>query len=579
MSRIDILAGHVKAPAQTESKCGCGPKGLMGDIEDLAATSDAPCCSSGVDPTPLPEAAKSILMASSCAAAPIVGDTSPSSASPNFKVRSWDTPTTRGIKPIRTAAEFRASLRGRNYLLYNMGEKVPEFCDEPVFEAGINAMVATYELGDEDPSIAMASSKISGVKHSRFSHITESVEDVVAQNTMQRKLGQRTGTCFQRCVGMDAMNATFSTTYDIDQASGTDYHKRFVEFVKEIQTQNLVVSGAMTDPKGNRDKGPAGQEDPDMFVRVVGRTAKGVIIRGCKVHQTGTLNSHWMLVMPGQRLSPKEKDYGICVALPTDADGITYIHGRQPADLRAHFQSDNKIDLGNAKYAGQEVVVVFDDVFCPFSHVFMDGEIDYVSPLVERFTNYHRRSYICKAGLGDVLLGAAATMAEYNGAAKASHVKDKLVEMAYLNENIAGTALAASHKSVKEPAGNYVPDAMFANVCKHNVTRFPYLTARIAQDLAGGLLVTLPHDKDFNHPVTGPLLEKYLKGAPGTTVENRRRMLRLIENMTMGRNCVGYMAESMHGAGSPQAQRVIIQRLMDPKKKMEFAKKIAGITK
>jgi 4-hydroxybutyryl-CoA dehydratase/vinylacetyl-CoA-Delta-isomerase len=460
-----------------------------------------------------------------------------------------------------------------------MGEKVKEFMDEPIFQAGINAMAATYEIADEDPSIATTSSKISGVTHSRFSHITESVEDVVAQNIMQRKLGQRTGTCFQRCVGMDALNATFSTTFDIDKALGTDYHQRFKQFAKDVQTQNLVVGGAMTDPKGNRDKGPAGQDDPDMFVHVVGRTAKGVVIRGCKVHQTGTLNSHWMLVMPGQRLSAKEKDYGVCVALPTDAEGITYIHGRQPADLRAHFENDNEIDLGNAKFGGQEVVVVFDDVFCPFSHVFMDGEIDYVSPLVERFTNYHRRSYICKAGLGDVLLGAAATMAEYNGAAKASHVKDKLVEMAYLNENIAGTALAASHQSVKEPAGNFVPDAMFANVCKHNVTRFPYLTARIAQDLAGGLLVTLPHSKDFDHPVTGPLLNKYLTGAPGTTVENRRRMLRLIENMTMGRNCVGYMAESMHGAGSPQAQRVMIQRLMEPKKKMEFAKAIAGITK
>jgi len=542
----------------------------MGDIEDLSATSDAPCCSSGVDAVPLPAQARNILISSQCAATPEAA---------SFQVRSWDTPTTRGLKPIRNAADFRASLRGRNYNLYNMGEKATEFCDMPIFAAGINAMVATYEIGDEQPETAMASSKISGVQHSRFSHITESVADVVAQNTMQRKLGQRTGTCFQRCVGMDALNASFSTTYDIDKKMGTNYHERFLAFVKDVQTQNLVVGGAMTDPKGNRDKGPAGQEDPDMFVRVVGRTDKGVVIRGCKVHQTGTLNSHWMLVMPGQRLSPQESEYAILAALPTDAPGITYIHGRQPGDLRAHFESENEIDLGNAKFAGQEVVIVFDDVFCAFSHVFMDGEIDFVSPLVERFTNYHRRSYICKAGLGDVLLGAAATMAEYNGAAKASHVKDKLVEMAYLNENIAGTALAASHLSKQEPAGNFVPDAMFANVCKHNVTRFPYLTARIAQDLAGGLLVTLPHDRDFNHPVTGPLLEKYLKGAPGTTVENRRRMLRLIENMTMGRNCVGYMAESMHGAGSPQAQRVIIQRLMEPKVKMGFAKAIAGITK
>ena len=78
-----------------------------------------------------------------------------------------------------------------------------------------------------------------------------------------------------------------------------------------------------------------------------------------------------------------------------------------------------------------------------------------------------------------------------------------------------------------------------ANVCKHNVTRFPYDIARIAQDLAGGLMSTMPSDADFQNDIAGPLLYKYLQTAPGATVDNRRRILRLIENMTMGRNAVG----------------------------------------
>jgi 4-hydroxybutyryl-CoA dehydratase / vinylacetyl-CoA-Delta-isomerase len=196
---------------------------------------------------------------------------------------------------------------------------------------------------------------------------------------------------------------------------------------------------------------------------------------------------------------------------------------------------------------------------------------------VERFTGYHRRSYVCKTGLGDVLIGAAATIADYNGVAKASHVRDKLVEMAHLNETIYGAGIAASHESKKTAAGNYQCDEMLANVCKHNVTRFPYELSRLAQDLAGGLMVTLPSDKDFNHEVAGPILRKYLKAKPGVSVDNRRRVLRLIENMTLGRNAVGYLTESMHGAGSPQAQRVQIQRLMDIDTKKALAKKLAGV--
>jgi 4-hydroxybutyryl-CoA dehydratase / vinylacetyl-CoA-Delta-isomerase len=184
---------------------------------------------------------------------------------------------------------------------------------------------------------------------------------------------------------------------------------------------------------------------------------------------------------------------------------------------------------------------------------------------------------VCKTGLGDVLIGAAALIANYNGTSSASHVRDKLVEMAHLNETIYGAGIAASHESQPTSAGNFEPDGLLANVCKHNVTRFPYELARLAQDIAGGLVATLPSEKDFDDPETGPLLRKYLRGRDGVEVEDRARVLRLIENMTMGRNAVGYLTESMHGAGSPQAQRIQIARQMKLEEKMKLAQSLAGI--
>ena len=236
-----------------------------------------------------------------------------------------------------------------------------------------------------------------------------------------------------------------------------------------------------------------------------------------------------------------------------------------------------EIDQGNAQFAGQEAMIIVDDVFVPNELIFMDGETEFAASLVERFTAYHRRSYVCKTGLGDVIIGAAALIADYNGVAQVSHVRDKLVEMTHLNETIYGAGIAASHESKMTSAGNYQPDDMLANVCKQNVTRFPYELARLAQDLAGGLMATLPSEKDFDNPETGPLLRKYLKGRDGVKVEDRARILRLIENMTMGRNAVGYLTESMHGAGSPQAQRIQIARQMKLEEKKDLAKALAGI--
>lgn len=477
--------------------------------------------------------------------------------------------------PIANGAEYIESLRGRNIKVYLFGELIGEPVDHPMIRPSINAVAETYDIANSEPEIATSRSSLTGLKVNRFLHVVESAEDLVNQNRMQRKLGQKTGTCFQRCVGMDAINSLYSTTFEIDGKYHTKYHERLVDFIKEIQTENLVIGGAMTDVKGDRSLSPSQQADPDLFVHVIKRDEKGLYISGAKAHQTGCINSHWIMVMPTMRLRQEDKEYAIVGAVPADAKGITYIYGRQSCDTRSMEAGD--LDAGNAKFSGQEAMIIFDNVFIPNELIFMDGEVEFASMLVERFTCYHRRSYVCKTGLGDVLVGAAAAIADYNGVANASHIKDKLVEMTHLNETIFAAGIASSYQAHKTSAGNYQNDDMLANVCKHNVTRFPYEIGRLAQDIAGGLMVTMPSEKDFRSPETGPLLEKYLKGRKGVSTENRVRILRLIENMTLGRNAVGYLTESMHGAGSPQAQRIQIARQMQLEYKKKLAKNLASI--
>jgi len=478
------------------------------------------------------------------------------------------------VQQITTGEQYIDSLRDRNLKIYLFGELVEDPLTHPVIRPSINAVAATYDLADSQPDIATATSGLTGKPVNRFLHVAESAEDLVRQNKMQRRLGQLTGTCFQRCVGMDATNALFSVTYEIDEKYGTDYHPRFRSYIETMQNAGYVIGGAMTDVKGDRSKAPHQQEDPDMFVHVAKRTDEGVYISGAKAHQTGCINSHWLLVMPTMRLGKDDKDYAIVGAIPVDAEGITYIYGRQSCDTRA---MDGALDAGNAEYAGQEAMIIFEDVFIPNEYIFMNGEYDFAAMLVERFTCYHRRSYVCKSGVGDVLIGAAATVAEYNGVEKVSHIKDKLVEMTHQNETIYSTGIAASHQATETKSGAYLADDMLANVCKHHVTKMPYEIGRLAQDLAGGLMVTMPSEADLNHPEAGPLIKKYLQGRADIPTENRLRIMRLIENMTLGRNAVGYLTESMHGAGSPQAQRIQIARQMQLDFKKELAQALAGV--
>ena len=480
---------------------------------------------------------------------------------------------------LMTGEQYIESIRAMKMNVYMFGKKIDCPVDDPILRPSLNSVRMTYDLAQmpEYEDLMTAVSPYTGKRVNRFTHIHQSTGDLIKKVKMQRLLGQKTAACFQRCVGMDAFNAVFSTTYETNQKYGTCYHENFRKFMTYVQDNDLTVDGAMTDPKGDRSKAPHQQADPDLFLRVVERRADGIVVRGAKAHQTGVLNSHEVIVMPTQSMKPEDKDYAVSFAVPMDTPGITMIIGRQSCDTRKLEGSE--MDVGNSEFGGVEALTIFDNVFVPNDRIFLNGEAEFAGMMVERFAGYHRQSYGgCKVGVGDVLIGAAAVAADYNGAAKASHVKDKLIEMTHLNETLYACGIACSAEGHPTQSGNYIIDLLLANVCKQNVTRFPYEIVRLAEDIAGGLMVTAPGEADMKDPKLGPVIDKYLRGVSSVSTENRLRILRLIENLALGTAAVGYRTESMHGAGSPQAQRIMIARQGNLEHKKELAKALAHIT-
>ncbi|MEG9194794.1 MAG: 4-hydroxyphenylacetate 3-hydroxylase family protein [Candidatus Methanoglobus sp.] len=476
---------------------------------------------------------------------------------------------------MMTGREYIESLRKYRPKIYFMGRRIENVADDPITAPHVNAAAMTYELA-HDPryeDVMTAVSHLTGERINRFNHIHQSTEDLVKKVRMIRVLGQKTGSCFQRCVGCDAMNAIYITSYNIDRKYGTEYHERVRQYIKYVQKNDLMPAGAMTDVKGDRSKRPSQQADKDLYVRIVEKREDGIVVRGAKAHITGAVNSHEIIVMPTRALEADDKDYAVSFAVPVDAEGVKMIFGRQTNDLR---RLDGDMDCGNAKYAtvGGEALVIFDDVFVPWERVFMCGEYEFAGELVEVFATFHRQNYgACKVGVADVLIGATASVAEMQGIARASHVVDKITEMIHLAETCWCCTLACSYEGFRTPSGAYMPNQLLANVTKLNITRFPYEWSRIAQDITGGIVITLPSEKDYRNPETRDLIEKYLKGVAETPTEQRMRMIRLVENLSIGAE----LPESMHGAGSPQAQKIMIARRSNLEMKKEMARIIAGI--
>lgn len=478
---------------------------------------------------------------------------------------------------LMTGDEYVRSLKRRRVKVYALGEEIADPTEHPLLKPSLNAVAETYNLAHEAGYewLATAKSHLTGEQVNRFTHIHQNTHDLVCKVKLLRVLCERTGTCIQRCVGWDALNALYIATYEIDAKHGTSYHERIKRYLEYVQRNDLMCAGAMTDVKGDRSLRPHEQRDPDMYVRVVEKREDGIVVRGAKAHTTGCVHSHEIIALPTRAMEEKDADYAVAFAVPTDVDGVKLVVGRQMGDYRRVME--DWMDVGNYMYSssGHETLTVFDDVFVPWERVFMCGETEFTGLVVETFSSYHRQNYGgCKAGMGDVLIGASALAALYNGIMDASHVRDKLVEMTHMNETLYSCALACSYEGYATPSGAYRPEPLLANVCKLNVTKAPYEMARLAQDIAGGIVATMPSERDLKNEKVGKYVAKYMQGNADYPAEHRMRAIRLIENLTMS---TGYLVESLHGAGSPQTQKIMISRQAKFKEKMKNAARLAGI--
>jgi 4-hydroxybutyryl-CoA dehydratase/vinylacetyl-CoA-Delta-isomerase len=474
---------------------------------------------------------------------------------------------------LKTKEQYIESIKQMNPIAYMFGEKITSVADNPRLRAGLEATAATYELAqmDEYRDLFVTQSPLIDEPVNRFTLPPGSIEDLVARVKINRTLGNWVGTCHQRCTGLDCLSALSIVTYDIDQKHGSDYFDRFKEFLKHIQKNDLTCNAGVTDVKGDRSLSPHDQADKDMYLHVVERRDDGIVVRGAKAHQTGSLSSHEIIVLPTRAMQTGDEDYSIAFAIPNDTPGLIHVVGRSSLDTR---ELDG-FDCGNVRYSKYCPTVIFDDVFVPWERVFMCGEVEFAVDMVVKFSSYHRQSHGgCKSGKIDCMTGAALTMMEYSGTEKASHLKQKIIDMIHRAETLYGCSLAASYEGKKQPSGTYFIDSVLANASKIHEGREMAEATRLMVDICGGYVADLPSDKDIENPEVGHLVKKYLKGKDTVPVEDRIKMFRLVEKMAMES---ADTISDIHGGGSPEAHRVTILREVDLDARKKAAKRLAGI--
>jgi 4-hydroxyphenylacetate 3-monooxygenase/4-hydroxybutyryl-CoA dehydratase/vinylacetyl-CoA-Delta-isomerase len=476
---------------------------------------------------------------------------------------------------MRTRENYLEGLSKMNTRIFMWGKEVKEFWKDPQISAGINAMSTTFDYANnpEYDGLMTTISPLTRDKINRFTHLYQSPDDMLKRIDSLRIMCHDTGHCIGRCVGIDGLHAIGVVSYDTDQAHGTDYHQRFLDYMKYFQQQDLTSCGAVTDVKGDRNLRPHQQADPDLYLRVVERKDNGIIVRGAKANITTAAYSEEIIVVPTRALTKEESDWAVCFAIPTDTKGVTHIAVSKAPAAKKRFEKPL-----SSKYAFTDSLIIFDDVFVPKDRVFLCGEWDQAMRLGGLFGNFHRHSHCgCIASRVDNMLGACSLMAKYNGIRQKGHVREKLLELITVSEMVYACGFTASLKGEKTPSGIWMPNFVYSNLGKHFSGTHQGREMEIAQDIAGGLLVTMPSDDDYENPETHDYIEKYLKGPDEYPTEERIRAFRLLEDMAGSHYSSLWMTAGLIGAGSPEAQKIGIWSGYDIDSKEDIARRLAGI--
>lgn len=473
---------------------------------------------------------------------------------------------------LKTPEEYVKSLEKMRNNIYMGGELIKR--TDPRIMPGIKVISTTYELAQkpEYEELLTAKSHLTGEKVNRFTHVPQSPEDLIKKQRMIRTLAQRVGGCIQRCMGLDTIVALSIATKEIDEKNGTEYYQRFLNWLKYFQENDLCAAAAQTDVKGDRGRRPHEQEDPDLYVRIVEKRGDGIIVRGAKCCITMAAYAHEIVVLPTRAMTDKDKDYAVAFAIPADYERV-YIINRA-----VWVRERKKYKAPLAETGISDAFIIFDDTFIPKERVFMCGEWEFARRLALLFANSHRHSYTgCKPAVSDIIAGAAALVAEYNGIERAPHVREKISEIIGSAELAYAAGIASAVLGHKTSSGTFFPNPIYANVGRRLMGETVYHEYNILVEIAGGLVVTLPYEDDFINEKTKPFLDKYMKRNPKISSEDQHRCFRFLENLAASDLAAWYQIAGVHGGGSPIMETITLMAEYDLESRKEIARYLAGI--
>ncbi len=456
--------------------------------------------------------------------------------------------------PMMTGQQYKKSLNDNREIFFE-GERIRDPLAHPVLSQCVERVAAGYDRfyspapGAVSPLMAVPHS--AQELHERIPLLHES--DIVANVTYQ-----------------SLMTLTTAATRIAD--SLPDYSKRIRRYVADAQQRDIRIVECITDAKGDRSRPPGKQDDPDAYTHVVERRPDGVVIRGAKLHITGASICHELMVIPTKAMKPGEEDYAIGCAVPVNSPGVKIVdtsYAPRHPDVRT-FPVSSRTHM-------PEGFVIFDNVFVPKERIFLDGATEQAAVFAHSLGLWERLGGLSgMAEEADQLVGFAQLIAEANGLARESHIREKISEM-IIHATLVRSALEAAIAKCHVTEEGAFPDELYTNAGKYHGAANYNLMVRHLHDIAGGSVLTAPSLADFENEQTGPLVRKYMSTMNGVDGEYRARLFHTVRDITADAYGGWRAVTNVQAGGGLYAQRIVTRRYYDLNGAKEKALHVAGL--
>lgn len=472
---------------------------------------------------------------------------------------------------LRTPEQYLASL-GDERTVYFRGVRVDDVTTHPVIRRGAEHAAAEFAHALDPANAHLAVAEVFGEPSSRYYAAPRDAADL-AKRAALIEASTREGHTVVPLVKEIGSDAIFALARLAAFAGDAVLAAKVEALWRRAAGHDLAMAVAQTDVKGDRSLGPSSQANPDAYLRIVDRSADGIVVRGAKVHTSCTPYVNEIIVLPTRAMTEPDTDWAVSFCLPVATPGLSLVASPFGEGDSPSFEAPI-----SSSHAMVETVTLFDDVFVPNERAFLAGEHQLAGPLALAFVDYHRFTAISyKLPLVDALVGTAFLLAGMNGIDRAGHVREKLTWLIAYAETLRALVEVAAARGRPVDGGLFVPDPLTVNIAKSHFAHGYHTALQHVQDISGGLLVTAPSGADLDNADIGPLLRSYLAGREGHSGEDRLRALWMASDLTTG-TLGGYHAVlAIHAEGSLEAEKLQTFRAYDARAAIDYARRLARL--